>query len=93
VVQRLHGVFAGTVVDEDGAPLANATLYVSSRTTTWRSEEVTTDAEGRFSIDPAPEDDVMYVNIRKPGYGKGYYQDFQDVPSEEERMYVLKKEE
>ena len=93
VVKRLHGVFTGTVVDDDGAPLANATLYVSSRNVTWRSEDVVTDADGRFSIDPAPENDVMYVHIRKPGYGKGYYQAFEDVPSEEERVYTLKKEE
>ena len=93
VVQRLYGVFTGTVVDEKGAPMANAELYMSSRNVSWSSGNVTTDANGRFTVDPAPEDDVMYVHIRKPGYGNGYYQDFQDVPSGEDRVYVLKREE
>jgi RNA polymerase sigma factor (sigma-70 family) len=93
LIDRLYGLFTGTVVDEEGAPLPNAELHVSSCEASWSSGSATTGADGRFTIDAAPENDVMYLQIRKDGYGKGYFQTFRDVPSGEDRVYVLKREE
>lgn len=92
VVHRLHGVFTGTVLDDTGAPLPNAEVYASSREISWTSDTVTTDSNGRFIMDPAPENDLMYVHIRKEGYGNGYSQSFRAVPSGEDRDYTLPRE-
>lgn len=51
------GALAGTVVDENGAPIAGATVTAGSTTTT-------TDASGAFSLAPAPGRPVLVASAK-----------------------------
>jgi RNA polymerase sigma factor (sigma-70 family) len=86
VVEEVFGVFSGTVLDSEGNPVGNAKVSVSSSEVSWKSLDVQTGADGRFVIDPAPEDVKISGHIYKQGIGEAQVN---NVPSNEDREYVL----
>jgi thiol-disulfide isomerase/thioredoxin/uncharacterized GH25 family protein len=79
----------GRIVDTAGKPVQGVTIY----TDTWRgsrtlTERLQTDAEGRFTWDSAPADQVL-LDIFKMGYA-----DLRNTPataSDQERVFTLRK--
>ena len=64
---RRNGIISGRVVDQNGQPLPNVTVYIHSSNRTSTSHAVTTDNQGRFQgagLEPA----LYNVSARAPTY-------------------------